>query len=158
MMHRVVARAVAPLLLIALDVIALALSVRAASAQADTSLVAPGAALEKIWCCGVFLEGPAAAPDGSIYFTDITGSHNYVGRPTEMLGGVIRRYDPKTGEATVYQSPSGNATGIDFGPDGSMYVTYAANLGTRLVTRTDMATKLGYVVAYRYREIGRAHV
>jgi gluconolactonase len=156
MMHRVVARAVAPQLVMALDVIALALSaqaasVQAASAQADTSLVAPGAALEKVWCCGVFLEGPAAAPDGSIYFTDITGSHNYAGRPTEMLGGVIRRYDPKTGRTTVYQSPSGNATGIDFGPDGSMYVTYAANLGTRLVTRTDMATGLGYVVAYRYR-------
>ncbi len=68
-----------------------------------------------------------------------------------MLGGVIRRYDPKTGRTTVYQSPSANATGIDFGPDGSMYVTYAANLGTRLVTRTDMTTGLAYVVAYRYR-------
>jgi gluconolactonase len=121
------------------------------SAQADTSLIAAGATLEKIWCCGVFLEGPAAAPDGSIYFTDVTGSHNYAGRPTEMLGGVIRRYDPTTGRTTVYQSPSGNATGIEFGPDGQMYVAYAANLGTRLVTRTDMATGLGYVVAYRYR-------
>lgn len=151
MMHRVVARTVASLLVIALDVITLALSAPATSAQTDTSLVAPGAVLEKVWCCGVFLEGPAAAPDGSIYFTDITGSHNYAGRPTEMLGGVIRRYDPKTGNTTVYQSPSANATGIEFGPDGSMYVTYAANLGSRLVTRTDMTTGLGYVVAYRYR-------
>lgn len=146
MLHRAVARAVAPL-----SWIALAVSAEAASAQADTSLVAPGATLENVWCCGVFLEGPAAAPDGSIYFTDVTGSHNYTGRPTEMLGGVIRRYDPTTGKTTVYQSPSANATGIDFGPDGSMYVTYAANLGTRLVTRTDMATGLAYVVAYRYR-------
>jgi len=38
--------------------------------QADTSLIAPGAKLERVFCCGVFLEGPAAAPDGSIYFTD----------------------------------------------------------------------------------------
>jgi gluconolactonase len=141
MMFRLAARAFVPLLMIT----------PALSAQADTSLVAPGAQLEKVFCCGVFLEGPATAPDGSIYFTDVTGSHNYVGRPTEMLGGVIRRYDPKTGATTVYQSPSGNATGIDFGPDGSMYVTYAANLGTRLVTRTDMTTGLGYVVAYRFR-------
>ena len=72
-----------------------------------------------------------------------------MGRPTEILGGVIRRHDPRTRQTTVCQSPSGNATGIDFGPDGSMYVTYAANLGTCLVTRTDMATGLCYAVARR---------
>lgn len=123
----------------------------AALAQADTSLIAPGATLERVFCCGVFLEGPAAAPDGSIYFTDITGSHNYAKRPLEMLGGVIRRYDPKTGATTVHQSPSGQATGIEFAPNGQMYVTHAANLGTRLITRTDLATGLGYVAAYRFR-------
>lgn len=119
-------------------------------AQTDTSLIAPGAKLERVFCCGVFLEGPAAAPDGSIYFTDITATYNYVGRPLEQQGGVIRRYDPKTGKTTVFQSPSAMATGIEFGPNGQMYVTHAAHLGTRLVTRIDLATGLGYVSAYRF--------
>jgi len=129
---------------------ALAFSAGAAVAQTDTSLVAPGGKLERVFCCGVFLEGPAAAPDGSIYFTDITATYNYVGRPLDQQGGVIRRYDPKTGKTTVFQSPSAMATGIEFGPNGQMYVTHAAHLGTRLVTRIDLATGLGYVSAYRF--------
>ena len=48
----------APLLLIALGTTGWP-----AAAQSDTSLIAPGAKLEKVFCCGVFLEGPAAAPD-----------------------------------------------------------------------------------------------
>lgn len=121
-----------------------------ALAQADTSLIAPGAKLERVFCCGVFLEGPAAAPDGSIYFTDITATYNYVGRPLEQQGGVIRRYDPKTGKTTVFQSPSAMATGIEFAPNGQMYVTHAAHLGTRMVTRIDLATGLGYIAAHRF--------
>lgn len=127
------------------------LAAQSARAQADTSMMAVGAKIERLFCCGVFLEGPAAAPDGSIYFTDITASFNYRDRPLEMLGGVIRRYDPKSGATTVYQSPSSMATGIKFAPDGQMYVTHAAGLGTRIITRTDMATGLGYVAASRYR-------
>ncbi len=140
MSFRFVALAFAPLLVLS----------GVAFAQADTSLVAAGAKVERVFCCGVFLEGPAAAPDGSIYFTDITATYNYVGRPLEQQGGVIRRYDPKTGATTVYQSPSAMATGIEFAPNGQMYVTHAAHLGTRLVTRIDLATGLGYVAAYRY--------
>ena len=140
MSFRFVARAIAPLLVVS----------GVAFAQADTSLIAAGAKVERVFCCGVFLEGPAAAPDGSIYFTDITATYNYVGRPLEQQGGVIRRYDPKTGKTTVYQSPSAMATGLEFAPNGQMYVTHAAHLGTRLVTRIDLATGLGYVAAYRY--------
>ncbi|MBA4072637.1 MAG: hypothetical protein C0497_12495 [Gemmatimonas sp.] len=66
MLFRFAARAIAPLLILP----------SVAFAQADTSLTAPGAKLERVFCCGVFLEGPAAAPDGSIYFTDITATYN----------------------------------------------------------------------------------
>ncbi|MBI2407870.1 MAG: SMP-30/gluconolactonase/LRE family protein [Gemmatimonadetes bacterium] len=128
----------------------LALFARSTVAQSDTSLVAAGAKLERVFCCGVFLEGPAAAPDGSIYFTDITATYNYVGRPLEQQGGVIRRYDPKTGVTTVYQSPSAMATGLEFAPNGQMYITHAAHLGTRMVTRIDLKTGLGYIAAHRY--------
>ncbi|MDQ8155318.1 MAG: SMP-30/gluconolactonase/LRE family protein, partial [Gemmatimonadota bacterium] len=121
-----------------------------AGAQADTSLVAAGSTLERVFCCGIFLEGPAAAPDGSIYFTDITATYNFVGRPLDQLGGVIRRYDPKTGLTTVFQSPSAMATGLEFAPNGQMYVTHAAHLGTRMVTRIDLKTGLGYIAAHRY--------
>lgn len=140
MRHRLVAGAILPLALFA----------RSTVAQTDTSLIAAGAKLERVFCCGVFLEGPAAAPDGSIYFTDITATYNYVGRPLEQLGGVIRRYDPKTGTTTVYQSPSAMATGLEFAPNGQMYITHAAHLGTRMVTRIDLTTGLGYIAAHRY--------
>lgn len=121
-----------------------------AFAQTDTSLIAPGAKLERVFCCGVFLEGPAAAPDGSIYFTDITATYNYVGRPLEQQGGVTRRYDPKSGLTTIFQSPNAMATGLEFAPNGQMYVTHAAHLGTRMVTRVDLATGLGYIAAHRF--------
>jgi gluconolactonase len=119
--------------------------------QEGSSLLAPGAAVERVFCCGVFLEGPAAAPDGSIFFSDITASFRYTERPREMIGGVIRRYDPSTGQTVVYQSPSGMANGIKFAADGNMYVAHGADLGTRIVTRTDIVTGLAYVAASRYR-------
>ena len=122
-----------------------------AGAQGDTSLVAPGAKLERVFCCGVFLEGPAAAPDGTIYFSDITGTHNYRKDPRQAIGGVIRRYDPRSGKTTVYQSPSAMANGIKFAATGDMFVAHGADLGTRIVTRTDMTTGLAYVAAARFQ-------
>lgn len=136
---------------VSIVVLSMSLAAQTALAQADTSLLAPGAKIERAFCCGVFLEGPASAPDGSIYFSDITASFNYKDRPREMIHGVIRRYDPKTGKTTVYQSPSAMANGITFAPNGDMYVAHGADLGTRIVTRTDMTTGLGYVAAARYR-------
>ncbi len=37
----------------------------------DPSIVAPGAKLERLFGDGFFTEGPAQAPDGSVYFSDI---------------------------------------------------------------------------------------
>lgn len=48
-----------------------------------------------------FTEGPALAPDGSIYFSDIPNNR-------------IHRYDPKTGQTTVFREDSGGANGLAF--------------------------------------------
>ncbi len=37
----------------------------------EPSIVAPGAKLERLFDDGFFTEGPAPAPDGSVYFSDI---------------------------------------------------------------------------------------
>lgn len=48
-----------------------------------------------------FVEGPALAPDGSIYFTDIPAKR-------------IVRYDPATGHTTDFTTDSGGANGLMF--------------------------------------------
>lgn len=88
--------------------------------------------LEKIFDGAVFTEGPAAAPDGSIYFSDITGSAK------SKEAGHIMRYDPKSGKVTVFRSPSGMANGLAFDEKGRMVVAEGADHGGRRVTRTDM--------------------
>lgn len=48
-----------------------------------------------------FTEGPALAPDGSIYFTDIPNNR-------------IHRYDPATGKTAVFLENTGGANGLMF--------------------------------------------
>src|SRR5678816_4773890 len=50
-------------------------------------------------------EGPAVAPDGSIYFTDM---------PFGKDNGMILRYDPKTGKTTVFTDKAGKSNGLAF--------------------------------------------
>jgi gluconolactonase len=90
--------------------------------------------IETLFEGAVFTEGPAAAPDGSIYFSDITGSSK------SREAGHIMRYDPKSGKVTVFRSPSGMANGIMFDLQGRMVVAEGADHGGRRVTRTDMRT------------------
>jgi gluconolactonase len=107
----------------------------AGSLLAQTSpIVPPGAALETLYEGGVFTEGPAAAPDGTIYFSDITGSAR------SKDAGHIMKYDPATGAVTFYRSPSGMANGIIFDLAGRMVVAEGADFGGRRVTRTEMTT------------------
>jgi gluconolactonase len=110
-------------------------------AQPAPSIVTTGAALEMLFDGGVFTEGPAAAPDGTIYFSDITGSSR------SRSAGHIMRYDPRSGAVTVYRSPSGMANGIIFDLEGRMVVAEGADFGGRRVTRTDMASGRSEVLA-----------
>ncbi len=54
-----------------------------------------------------FTEGPALAPDGRIYFSDIPNARIHI-------------YDPTTDKVTVHRENSGGANGLMFMPDGSL--------------------------------------
>ena len=57
---------------------------------------------EQIFSGGVLTEGVTSAPDGTIYFSDITFTH-----ASGMQAGHIMKFDPKTGKVTTFRSPSG---------------------------------------------------
>lgn len=106
---------------------------------------APDAKVEAVFDKGFWLEGPAAGPDGRIYFSDITMSF-YTG----MSAGAIRAYDPNTGETEVIRSPSGMSNGIAFDSDGGMIIAQGADFGGRQLVRTDPKTGLSKIVAGLY--------
>ena len=101
--------------------------------------------LETLFTGGVLTEGAAAAPDGTIYFSDITFT-----RTAGMQAGHIMKYDPKTGEVSVYRSPSGMSNGIKFDVRGNMIVAEGADFGGRRVTRTDMKTGKSVIIGNFY--------
>jgi gluconolactonase len=84
-------------------------------ATAQDRIVPAGAKLEMVWGDGDFTEGPALAPDGSIFFSDI--------------GDSIYRYDPKTGKTDLFRRPSGRANGLMFNPNGDLIACEGANTG-----------------------------
>lgn len=66
---------------------------------AAAQLIPDGAEPEKVADGYRFTEGPAAGPDGCIYFTDI---------PAEL----ILKYDPETGETETFREETGQANGL----------------------------------------------
>jgi gluconolactonase len=113
--------------------------------RGDPSIIAPTATLETVFDGGFFTEGPAAAPDGTIYFSDITQTWR-----TKNQAGHIWRYNPRTGQTSIYRSPSGMANGITFDLQGRMIVAEGADFGGRRVTRTDMTTGRSEIIAGVY--------
>lgn len=103
---------------------------------------APGAKLEKIFEGGHLTEGVAVAPDGTVFFSDITFTTQ-----TGMQAGHIMRYDPRTGKTVVYRSPSGMSNGLKFDAQGRMVVAEGADYGGRRITRTDLATGKSVILA-----------
>jgi gluconolactonase len=103
--------------MVALDLIRLAFLVVGLPQEdsASTSVIAPGAKLEKVWGEGSFTEGGALDRDGSILFSDI--------------GNRIMRFDPNTGKTTVFREPSGRANGLIFDARGRLIVAEGANTG-----------------------------
>jgi gluconolactonase len=94
------------------------------------AVLAPGAALEKLWGEGTFTEGGARAGDGAILFSDI--------------GDRILRFDPKTRQVTVFREPSGRANGLVFDRAGRLIAAEGANTGGRRrvsVTERDGAVR-----------------
>src|SRR5881396_3528926 len=111
-------------------------------------IVPPDAKLEKLFDGGLVLtEGVAVAPDGMVYFSDITFSHVSKEKGGLLEAGHIWKYDPKTGKTTIFRSPSGMSNGIKFDADGNMIVAEGADYGGRRVIKTDMKTGKSYILA-----------
>jgi len=92
------------------------------AAPAAAQLVPEGATPEKVADGYRFTEGPAAGPDGCIYFTDI---------PAEL----ILKYDPQTGETETFIENSGQANGLMFFESNLMSCEHGARrVGWRTVT------------------------
>ncbi len=66
-----------------------------------------------------FTEGPAEAPDGKIYFSDIPNQRIHV-------------YDPASGKVRVHREHTGRANGLMFDKDGNLL---ACEGGNRIFTR-----------------------
>src|SRR6266850_340604 len=114
-------------------------SVHAAEVPKPTGehIVDPNAKLELLYTRtapinGGLTEGPAVAPDGSIYFSDI---------PFGKDNGMILRFDPKTKQTTVFTDDSGKSNGLIFDSAGRLLACEGAGFGGRRVSRWNVQTK-----------------
>lgn len=83
--------------------------------HSPSDIVPPGAEFQRVFDAGEFTEGPVAAPDGAILFSDI--------------GNRILRFDPTTQKTTVFREPSGRANGLMLDPRGRLVACEGANTG-----------------------------
>ncbi|MGD9720985.1 MAG: SMP-30/gluconolactonase/LRE family protein [Pirellulales bacterium] len=114
---------------------------------ADNAIVPDGAKLEHLYTRtaklnGGLTEGPAVAPDGSIYFTDI---------PNGTDPGLILRYDPATGKTTVFTADSGKANGLCCDADGKLVSCEGSDYGGQRVSRWDLKSGKRETLADRYQ-------
>lgn len=110
-------------------------------------LVAAGAQWELLFTrtapiSGGLTEGPAVAPDGSIYFSDI---------PFGEDKGMIHRFDPASGKTTVFQSDSGKSNGLIFDGQGRLLACEGAGYGGRRLSRYDLASGQRVTVAESFQ-------
>lgn len=111
------------------------------------SIVSPDAKLELLFTRtakiqGGLTEGPAAAPDGSIYFSDI---------PVGNDKGLIMRFDPKTMETTIFAKDSGKSNGLICDANGFLIACEGADHGGRRVSRWNLRTGASETVADNYQ-------
>lgn len=125
--------------------------VLAAYSAAQPAIVPTGAKLEKLFDGGLILtEGVAVAPDGLVYFSDITFSHVSREKTGKLEAGHIWKFDPTTSKTTIFRSPSGMSNGLKFDAEGNLLVAEGADFGGRRITRTDMKTGKSYILAGMY--------
>jgi gluconolactonase len=109
-------------------------------------IVSPDARLELLFTRsapirGGLTEGPAVAPDGSIYFSDI---------PFGKDRGMILRFDPGTRKTTVFTEDSHKSNGLKFDARGFLIACEGSDEGGRCVSRWDVQTRKREVLADRY--------
>jgi gluconolactonase len=86
----------------------------------DSAILSAGAVLEELWNEGEFTEGVAVAPDGTIYFSDISMSAS---------PGRVLKFDPATRETAVHCADSGKSNGLMFDRAGKLIAACGANHG-----------------------------
>jgi gluconolactonase len=114
----------------------------------QSEFVEEGAKLELLFdgCC-VLSEGVAVAPDGRVFFSDITFSHKCTDGNGGIQAGNIWIFDPKTKQTSVFRSPSGMSNGLKFDAEGRLLAAEGADYGGRRVVRTDMKTGKTTIIA-----------
>ena len=86
----------------------------------DAEIISAGAQLELVFDgASVLTEGVASAPDGTMYFSDITFTHLSKDQHGVSEAGHIWKYDPRSKQTAVFRSPSGMSNGIKFDAAGS---------------------------------------
>lgn len=118
------------------------------AATGDPSVLPAGAKLERVFDGGCILtEGVAAGHDGMMYFSDITFTRFCKDADDRYLqAGNIWKYNPQTGETTIFRSPSGMSNGIKFDADGNMIAALGADYGGRMLLKTDMQSGKSYIL------------
>jgi gluconolactonase len=93
---------------------------------------------------GGLTEGPAVAPDGSIYFSDI---------PMGSDAGMIMRFDPKTNKTKPFTKDSHKSNGLIFDAKGFLLACEGANYGGRGIVRWNVETGERTTIVDRYRSM-----
>jgi gluconolactonase len=114
---------------------------------AANPIVPPDSKLEQLFESHVLTEGVSIAPDGMVYFSEITFSNKSRDDTGAIEAGHIWKFDPATSKTTIFRSPSGMSNGIKFDAVGDMIVAEGADYGGRRVTRTDMKSGKSYIIA-----------
>jgi gluconolactonase len=127
-------------------VVLVLLGVSTAAVAAADDLVPAGAKLELLYTRsapikGGLTEGVAAAPDGSMYFSEI---------PVCDDKGMIMRFDPRTKTTTVFARDSHKSNGLMFDAKGNLIACEGSDGGGRCVSRWDVKTGRREVIADRY--------
>jgi gluconolactonase len=120
--------------------------------KGDASVLPEGARLMRVFDDGcVLTEGVAAGHDGAMYFSDITFTAACKDESGKYLqAGNIFKYDPQTGETTVFRSPSGMSNGLKFDAEGNLIAALGADFGGRMLVKTDMETGRSYILTGLY--------
>jgi gluconolactonase len=123
------------LLILNLTVRSAALDAPSGSAQ----IVPAKAVLEELWNDGEFTEGVAVAPDGRIYFSDISRSADEPGQ--------ILRFDPKTRKTTVFSDRSFKSNGLMFDRQGRLLACCGSNGGNMSLCEVSAAGVVSALVS-----------
>jgi len=110
------------------------------------AIVSPDAKLELLFTRtadikGGLTEGPAVAPDGSIYFSDI---------PLGSDKGMILRFDPATKKTTVFAKDSFKSNGLIFTDVGMLISCEGSDQGGQAVSEWNVKTGDRRVLTDRY--------